>query len=264
MEKLVIAAQLYTVRAYTQTEQGIAETLQKIRALGYGCVQISAFGACRTEFLRDALQANGLTACATHTPYERIVGDTDAVIREHKCLGIPYVGLGFRRIKNVGEAETFLREVLPAAEKIAGSGLKFLYHNHHWEFARMENGQTVMQYLLEHTPPAVFGLLPDCYWLQAAGLSPERFLAENSERIGVIHLKDLRIDRETDKQCYAEVFEGNMDYAAICGAARRAGIRYAAVEQDECYGKDPFRALETSLHNIRARLGGAVETAPAR
>lgn len=255
MEKIAIAAQLYTVREFTRTEKEIAATLKRIKEIGYDCVQLSALGPCRPAFLAEQLEKYGLTVCATHTPFDRIVTDTDAVIAEHKLLGVRYVGLGFNRIGSVAEAQAFLGNILPAAKKIAENGLRFIYHNHQWEFIRMENGQTVMEYLLEHTTPELFGLLPDCYWLQVAGLDPADFLHRQAGRIDVIHLKDLCIDKESGAQRYAEIFEGNMDYRAIFSAAMEAGVRYAAVEQDECYGRDPFVSLMISRENIYKNLG---------
>lgn len=252
---LQIAAQLFTVRAFTQDEKGIAATLAKVKSIGYDCVQVSAFGPCRPEFLRDELEQNGLIACATHTPYERIIGDTDAVIAEHTILGIRNIGLGWRCYKTKAEAEQFLADILPAARKIRDAGLQFVYHNHQWEFLRMENGQTVMDYYLENTSPSEFGLLPDMYWLQFAGISPQKFLRENADRISVIHLKDMRIAAEDGTPRFAPVFEGNMDYVSICEAASAVGVRVAAVEQDDCYGEDPFEALRRSREHIRERLG---------
>jgi len=34
-------------------------------------------------------------------------------------------------------------------------------------------------------------------------------------------------------------------------AASEVGVKYAFIEQDECYGKDPFECLRTSLQNLR-------------
>ena len=42
-------AQLYTVRAYTQTESDFALTMSKIAKIGYKTVQISAIGSIRPE-----------------------------------------------------------------------------------------------------------------------------------------------------------------------------------------------------------------------
>ena len=47
-----IAAQLYTVREFTKTEADIAETMKKVRQLGYEAVQCSALGPIEPEALK--------------------------------------------------------------------------------------------------------------------------------------------------------------------------------------------------------------------
>ena len=44
MSKPVVGAQLYTVREFCKTIDGIAESLKKVRDIGYTAVQISGFG----------------------------------------------------------------------------------------------------------------------------------------------------------------------------------------------------------------------------
>lgn len=252
--RLRIAAQLYTVRAFTKTEEGIAETLKRIKDAGYDCVQVSAFGPYRAEFLRDELGKNGLSVCVTHTAYDRIVGDTENVIREHKVIGCPYIGLGYRILNTQEAVDTLLREIMPAVKKIKDAGLGFVYHNHQNEFHRIDGGKRGMDMLLERTSPEEFGLLPDLYWLQYSGVNPVKFLRENRQRINIVHLKDMSISEEREQR-YAEVFEGNMDYDGIGAALKELGIGYAAVEQDECYGKDPFECLARSRENIKKHWG---------
>lgn len=253
MHAPVIAAQTFTVRAFTDTEDGIARALSKIKSLGYDCIQVSAFGPYRVEFLRDKLLECGLTVCATHVPYQRLLEETERVIEEHKTIGAKYVGLGFRRITTLSDAQKIVEDLLPVAERIADSGLQFVYHNHQTEFLKLENGQTAMQYFLENTPPT-FGLLPDVYWLQYAGMSPVRFIGENADRIKVVHFKDMTVGADATPKM-AEIFEGNMDFRAIFDACVDCGVEYIAVEQDDCYGKDPFACLETSRKNIKTYLG---------
>ena len=73
---------------------------------------------------------------------------------------------------------------------------------------------------------------------------------ENADRIGVVHLKDMIVTAD-GAQRFAEIYEGNMNYDGIGRALGEIGVRYAAVEQDDCYGKDPFACLERSRGNIR-------------
>ena len=248
--KPIIGAQLFTVRANTKTEEDIAQTLRRIREMGYRNVQISAFGPYRTAFLREELEKNGLTVCATHTAYERLIGETDAVIAEHLELGIPYVGLGMRKFATEEDVHVFLREILPVARKIRESGLQFVYHNHHHEFAPLDTGRTPMEIILENTEPEEFGLLIDVHWLMAAGVSPTSFMRRNADRINVIHLKDFALDSERNR-IFAAIGEGNMDFEEILSVAEEIGVKYAAVEQDNCYGEDPFTCLARSLAYLR-------------
>ncbi len=250
--KPMISAQLYTLRAHTKTEADIAETLKKVKALGYDNVQVSGFGPCRLEFLREELDRNGLSACATHSPYERIIGDTDALIAEHKLLGIPYIGLGiYRKMATEEEVRGFLTEIAPATKKIRESGLQFIYHNHHLEFLRLAGGKTPIEIITESTSPEEFGLLPDLHWLQAAGVSPASFLKKYANRIHVIHLKDLIMTPDKERR-FAPIGEGGMDYVELLEVAAACGVEYAAVEQDDCYGEDSFDCLARSRRYLES------------
>ncbi len=248
-----ISAQLYTVREFTQNEEGIAKTLKKIKELGYNSVQVSGFGQYRVEFLRDELLKNELSVCATHTALDRILNDTDRVIKEHKMLSIPFVGLGYAKFNSLSAVKEFLENIKNAVDKIYDNGLKFLYHNHHFEFV-LRDGVTPMQYMLEHTDAKKFGVLADTYWLQHAGVNPVKFIEQNADRIEVIHLKDMKIDEEF-KPRFSVVCEGNMDIDGIIESAIKAKVKYSAVEQDDCYGEDPFDALGRSRKKVKERFG---------
>ena len=58
------------------------------------------------------------------------------------------------------------------------------------------------------------------------------------------------------QQRFAEVGEGNLNWPAILAEAERGGVEYLLVEQDDCYGRDPFECLATSRRNLM-RLGYA-------
>ena len=88
-------AQLYTVRAYTQTEGDFARTVKRIADMGYTTVQISAIGKeIRPERVREICDENGLKIVLTHSDVNRILNDTDRLIEEHNILGCDCIGLG--------------------------------------------------------------------------------------------------------------------------------------------------------------------------
>lgn len=249
MLKPIISAQLYSVHNYTKTEQEIAQTLKKIKECGYDDVQISSFGPCSVDFLKEHLEKNKLTSFGTHSSYERIVNDTDALIKEHKMLDMQYIGLGWYKCENKEQTLSFIKEISPAIKKIKDAGLHFIYHNHNHEFARLEDGTTMMETILKYTDPLYFGLEIDTHWLQSAGVSCEKFLLDNAERIQVIHLKDFMLSSSLERR-YAVIGEGNMDFESIMKRATKQGVKYCAVEQDNCYGENPFDCLKRSRINL--------------
>lgn len=246
-----VAAQLYTVRDFTKTDDDVCRTFERIRAIGYDAVQLSGLGAYHPPVIAKALRDNGLSVCATHTPLDRILDETDAVIEEHKLFGAPYVGLGYSRSNSIAEYAAFLDKLAPALEKLRAAGLRFLYHNHAHEFIRMD-GIRPIDYMRDHTQAGVFDFLPDLFWVQTAGCSPEAFLKAYEGRTPVVHFKDKRVPPADGMTDMAEIFEGNMDYETLYGVCGSLGIAWAAVEQDVCDG-DPFDSLAKSLENMKRR-----------
>ena len=81
-------AQAYTVRAYTQNEKDFSFTMKKIADMGYQTVQISAIGKdIRPERVREICDEAGLEIVLTHSDANRILYDTENLIREHDILG---------------------------------------------------------------------------------------------------------------------------------------------------------------------------------
>lgn len=92
---LQTGAQLYTVRSYTQTIEDFICTIQKIADIGYKTVQLSAVSKqIKPEQIREICDRAGISIVLTHSDPERILHDTDALIKEHDILGCSYIGLG--------------------------------------------------------------------------------------------------------------------------------------------------------------------------
>jgi hypothetical protein len=87
-------------------------------------------------------------------------------------------GLHARRIPGLGRRIPGIRTAIePAARRIAGAGLTFIYHNHNFEFRKF-GGKTGLQILMESTDPDWFQFEIDTYWVQmAAAIPPTGFFA---------------------------------------------------------------------------------------
>jgi len=241
-----LGAQLYTVREFTQNEKDFAETIKKIADIGYTTVQVSAIGPIPPKVVADILASNGVSCVITHTNQLRIKDDTDAVIEEHNILGADYIGIGMMPGEYCGSlngVKRFVADYTPASEKINAAGKKLMYHNHALEFEKFD-GKLVMDYIAE-CPHIGFTL--DTYWVQAGGADPAAWLTKLTGRVPVVHFKDMSWRDGSFKM--SEVMEGNLNWPAIIKAAEGAGVMHAMVEQDDCYGADPFECLKTSYNN---------------
>ena len=245
-----IGAQLYTVREFTQTTQDFVNTIKKVAEMGYDCVQVSGIGPdIPAHEVADICKGNNVEIAITHTAPDRIRNDTAQVIQDHKTMGAKYIGVGAvpwnTRLVKQGYVD-FVKDFAPAAKVIKEAGLQFMYHNHDFEFARFD-GQLAMDYLVENFPDTGFTL--DTYWVQMGGGDSAWWIKKLAGRVDVIHVKDLII--VDGRQRMAEILEGNLNWETIFAACKESGVKYAMVEQDDCYGTDPFECLHTSLANLR-------------
>lgn len=249
MAASAVAAQLYTLREFLKTPDQIAAGLKKVRQLGYEAVQVSGLGPIEPARLKEAAGAAGVRIIATHTGFNHIRQQPEAVIAEHQLWGCRHVAIGGLPAEYRSEEgyHRFAREASEAAKPLVAAGLTFSYHNHSFELERF-GGRTALEILYAESDPAVFSAEIDTYWIQHGGGNPVSWLRQLKGRCHLVHLKDMAI--KGSQQLYAEVGEGNLEWPAILGACREAGVEWYIVEQDTCQ-RDPFESLGISLKNLR-------------
>jgi len=253
MSNSILAAQLYTVREFTKTPQGVAETFKKVKAIGYEAVQISAFGPVDPKEVKQMLEGEGLTCCITHIGYDRLTEDLPAVIDQHYLWDCKNVAIGSMPGEFVEDGLDGIKRFAEVANEIGRklheANLTFSYHNHSFEFARVE-GKTMLDLIYDTTDPRYVQAEIDTYWIQHGGGDPAAWILKMKDRMPVVHLKDMVIQGRRE-QVMAEVGEGNLNWPAILDACREANVDWYAIEQDICQ-RDPFESLAISFKNLRA------------
>lgn len=250
MAESVIAAQLYTLRDFTKTPAGIAQTFERVKALGYDAVQLSALCPIDPRDLKRMLDATGLTVCATHNSFDRLRDDMSAVVEEHHLWSCRYSAIGGlpADYRNREGYHRFAREASEVARKLAGEGLVFGYHNHAFELEKYD-GRTGLSILYDESDPEAFTSEIDTYWIQHGGGDPAQWLRGLKGRAPIVHLKDMTV--RDNEPIMAEVGEGNMNWTSILDACKEAGTEWYIIEQDHCE-RDPFESLGISLRNLTA------------
>ncbi len=250
MNEMNVTAQLYTLREFLKTPEEIRKALRKVKAIGYHAVQASGLGPIEPQHLKQLADEAGVRICVTHISYDRLKDDLDEVIKDHKIWNCRYVGLGsmpeqFRSSKDGYIA--FSKEFNEVSKKLFNEGLKFVYHNHNFEFEKFD-GVTGLDLLLNNTDPETFGIELDTYWVQSGGANPVEWIKKVEGRMDVVHFKDMAIKGR--QQQFAEIGQGNLNWSNIIAVCRETNVKWYAVEQDKC-DHDPFESLKISLEYLK-------------
>lgn len=263
-------------------EIGPYETLRKIADIGYRAVEISQIpmNEANVAELERAKTELGIEYAALSaqlegekgaTPYPLAV-DVERAVADCRRLGTSMLRIGMLPMRELSSEATILdyaKRAEKAAQALEAEGISLYYHNHHVEFAKM-GGRHVLDLLAAEAPS--MGLEIDVHWVQRGGLDPVRTLEKYAGRTAMVHLKDYRIGALSEEGVaahesgnhavfqrhfwdtvqFAEVGEGNLDFAAIVPASIDAGAKYLLVEQDILYGRTVFEALQISYDNLVA------------
>lgn len=244
LEKL--AVQLYTLR--DACSQDFHQVLRDLKQMGWSGVQMAGYHHHDPEELAAYIRGLGLQTAGLHVGYARFAGELDQLVREAQWFQTrdiicPSLPLELRNEQGYREAKRVLTE---AAATVRDQGIRISYHNHAFEFETTVDGSHALDYLLE--PAADNPLLAelDVYWVKKGGLDVESYIAKYTNRMPIIHLKDMAKDEAAS---YAPIGTGSIDFAPILRWGEANGIEWYVVEQDQCDG-DPMDSVTTSFRNL--------------
>ena len=256
-----IGLNLYSIRDLIQTEEEFLTTAEKLKEMGYDYLQYSG-APIDAERIARVSQKSGMPVCLTHSTIDRILNDTQKLMEEHAVFGCGNIGLGAMSpsiIANEGECKNLIERLESSAEVMHKNGFKFFYHNHHFEFSKFKDGQTVFDYLLKNTK--YFNFIADTYWIQYGGVDVLAFLEKLKGRIGCVHLKDYRISLQKDNESvsfvpqFCPIGQGNMDFPTIITKMQALGTEYYFVEQDDAVTyPDPLGQVESSIKYLKTKI----------
>jgi sugar phosphate isomerase/epimerase len=258
-----LAVQMYTLRDFTKTADGLKDSLEKIHQIGYRALQLSAVGAVEGDSpavsiseCKQMLDDLGIKCAATHRSWDSLLHNTDAEIEAHHVLDCNYTAIGgiFGARHEQGEAgyREFLKECETVLPKLKAAGIRFAYHHHSHEFLRLNasDRRTLFDMMIEESIPELCFEL-DTYWLVNAGVNPVKYIKKCAGRVPVAHLKDKAMG-QGQNTIYAAVGEGNLDWDDILPAFEQAGTEWYCIEQDVC-PRDPFDCLRSSFQFLQGR-----------
>jgi sugar phosphate isomerase/epimerase len=226
MNKLQVALELYTVR--DETRRDFAGTLRRVAQIGYAGVEFAGYGNLSSQEMSALLAETRLRVAGTHLGLDALQGpQLDASIRYCLDIGCPIIVLP--SLANEWRTREGMQALAPRLNAIGRQcqeyGITFAYHNHDFEFTRVD-GVYLLDYLLQVTDPSLVKIELDVYWAAYAGVDPVSYLQAQADRVALVHLKDMAADRSM-----TEVGKGILDMQHICAFAQVRGL-WGIVEHD--------------------------------
>ncbi len=227
-----LSFQLYSARFL----EPLSAQFDLLAGLGYRFVE--PFGGLfgDAEGLKRLLDKHGMTAPTAHVGLDRMRNDAQATARLCKGLGIETV---LAPAPPMGEREgdeahwrKLGRELAAIGKVMAGEGLRFGWHNHHFEYGRAPSGKTWLECMFEEAPDLVWEA--DLAWIVRGGADPAAELAKHSARVVAVHVKDIAPAGQcADEDGWADPGHGTLDWGRLLPAIKAAGAEYYVVEHDK-------------------------------
>jgi sugar phosphate isomerase/epimerase len=226
-----IGLQLYTLRK--EIGNDLEGTLSKVAEIGYKTVELANYsngkfyGKAPAEF-RRMLTDLGLQPLSTHNGVSK--DSISQIADDAATLGVEYLtmpSLGNNPRKTLDDYKNLCDQFNTYGEVCKQAGLKFAYHNHDFEFKKIEE-QVPYDILLENTDPNLVSFELDLYWIKKAGFDPLDYFRKYPGRFSMWHVKDM--DPISGK--FTEVGSGNIDFKSIFENRKTSGLKHFFVELD--------------------------------
>ncbi len=168
----------------------------------------------------------GMTIISSHVRAKFDVKDVEGSLvawgkafDDHKLMGCKYVifpmNMWAGSVEGVKAECELMNKIGAEANK---RGIKFGYHNHNLEFAKIANTDEFYEdFLIANTDPDKVFFQMDVYWVTIGGQDPVAYLKKYPNRFKILHIKDEYVIGETGKINFESIFNqfyknGNSDW----------------------------------------------------
>ncbi|CAH1000312.1 Inosose dehydratase [Neolewinella maritima] len=262
-----LGIQLYTVRE--QMAEDPATTLRALADLGYRQVELmDTRDIARLKPICDEL---GLSVNSSFMQWTAITGrwdlvpdtppiTTDEVFEQANAGGVSHVVFGYLRPEERTSADDWKRHIEGINE--AGltarkAGLSLAYHNHNFEWEPVD-GTIGWELLLAELDGSLVPFELDLGWASLAGQDPASVLEQVSDRVRLLHVKDLNdvpqhvTIASMPSATFTELGTGRLDIPQLMRMGKEYGVEHCFYEQDHNWHPDALGSARSSIEFLRS------------
>jgi len=263
VEKKTVGLQLYTLRDVIKSDvKGILKQVSdfgytKIETFGYSDGML--FGMKSKEF-SDLVASLGMKMTSGHygtgqtrpdakgtmtNGWEKAVADAKEAGQEYMIIAY----LQNEERKTLDDYKKVCGMMNKAAEVCKNYGVRFGYHNHAFEFDKLDN-QVPFDVMLQQLDPNLVSMEMDIYWTVAAGQDPLKYFNKFPGRFDQWHVKDMD---KADSKKNSIVGNGSIDFKSYFAKASLAGLKNFYIEHDTFpAGVSSIDAVRDGIKNLNA------------
>lgn len=260
-KKYPIGLELYSVRG--ELGRDLPNTLKTVAGFGYEVVEFYSpyfnWTPAYAKAVRAQMDDLGLRCYSTHNGFESFTAGENLAhaIELNQILGTRCVVLASApgSTKGVDGWKKLCDQLTDAAQQLKPHGLRAGYHNHQAEWAKLDNGQRIIELIAANTPQE-FVLQLDVGTCEEAGSDPVAWVKANPGRIRIMHLKDWAPGGRGEEKGYRVLFgEGVTPWKELLAAAESVGgVEFLLIEQEGSRFSE-FETAKRCLDNYQAMFG---------
>jgi len=255
----IVGLQLWSMR--DQLPHHVPEVIGKVAKAGYkevetyGYSKKDGFWGLDAKAFSNLLKSNGMSTPSGHFEFDHFfaTGQTDeletyidaAHITGMETIIVPHLDGNF--IKTVDDFKRIADKLSTAAAICKKAGLKFGYHNHNFEWKKVD-GTTFYDTILTHTDPNVVKMEMDLYWVVRTGQDPVEIIKAHPGRFFAFHIKDMD---KSNHELNTEIGSGTIDFKRIMSYAKLGGVKHFIVEQENYTNIDPYVSITQSCNYVK-------------
>lgn len=273
MSKLPVGIQVYGLRDLLEGKpENFESVMKKVKEMGYDGVELAGLYGLKPEVVRDTLEKIGLIPFSAHVPLDELINFTEKIVNDYTVIGVkyivvPYLPEEFRH--NTPGYPKVIEEMKRIGAIMKENGLKLLYHNHDFEFVKVDDGIFGLDHIYSCIDSDLLMVELDTCWVEVAGQSPVKYIEKYGKRCEIVHLKDFvmegdpqnlyeligtEVEKVEEDEGFFEfrpVGFGQMLWEPILNASLSAGTKWVVVEQDEHYDIDCLEAARRSREYLK-------------
>lgn len=244
-----IGLQLYSLRDMVNKE-GIQKVLETVSKMGYKNLETASYdkgliyGLTPSEF-KKRVEDLGMKCTSAHLgqAYSKekaseVMTWWDQAIEAHRQVGTTFMIQPWMPVDDkttLDDIKMYCDYFSQVGQKAKAAGITFGYHNHDFEFRKIDN-QLIYDVMLDNVDKDNVCFEMDVYWVQHGGGDPVAYLKNRPDQFKAIHIKD-------EKEIGAS---GKMNFEPIFNQMYANGIQNWYVEVEAYTNNDPVASVQQS------------------